>query len=415
MDSIDIGRIHCLGYGFYSSQDIRKLSVRKITNDLAFDKFTGRGVDGGLHDVNFERKLPGKPKALEIQELKGLSGSELRQLALRYLATRPRAPCKLCGTGSWVIRHINKQQIVMHPISFAAGNRSKAKMKEDMEEDYSDLLEGHEVEDQRLAPQSSQFVDMTDESEDSKMEAEYASNLSIARSMLSEAKGNQSQSKETCFPPEMIRIMLRCVWAHDGDILALLLPMLQAAKSNHQFPTDVFFMDNVLLSPSLCRWPRHVGNLVYEHPETAVYVRIVKRAQTLRSIVDFIRQRSESGSSASTEKISSLVPTISGENSIDDSRSDGALKLATVLLQAAVNGVYDMNMAITPLGLESKTGGSSNAIRLPGLRQRLERKEGLFRMHMMGKRVNFACRSVISPDPNLSVTEVSFFCQNGVI
>nr|CAH8848798.1 unnamed protein product [Trichobilharzia regenti] len=477
MDSIDIGRIHCLGYGFYSSQDIRKLSVRKITNDLAFDKFTGRGVDGGLHDVNFgvidysetcvhcgmdfsdcpghcghiefakpvfnpfmfdvlykivksfcfgcfriysadylssalyllgapERKLPGKPKALEIQELKGLSGSELRQLALRYLATRPRAPCKLCGTGSWVIRHINKQQIVMHPISFAAGNRSKAKMKEDMEEDYSDLLEGHEVEDQRLAPQSSQFVDMTDESEDSKMEAEYASNLSIARSMLSEAKGNQSQSKETCFPPEMIRIMLRCVWAHDGDILALLLPMLQAAKSNHQFPTDVFFMDNVLLSPSLCRWPRHVGNLVYEHPETAVYVRIVKRAQTLRSIVDFIRQRSESGSSASTEKISSLVPTISGENSIDDSRSDGALKLATVLLQAAVNGVYDMNMAITPLGLESKTGGSSNAIRLPGLRQRLERKEGLFRMHMMGKRVNFACRSVISPDPNLSVTEV---------
>ncbi|CAH8532801.1 unnamed protein product [Heterobilharzia americana] len=66
-----------------------------------------------------------------------------------------------------------------------------------------------------------------------------------------------------------------------------------------------------------------------------------------------------------------------------------------------------MNMAITPLGLESKVSGpNSNAIRLPGLRQRLERKEGLFRMHMMGKRVNFACRSVISPDPNLSVTEV---------
>jgi DNA-directed RNA polymerase I subunit RPA1 len=28
----------------------------------------------------------------------------------------------------------------------------------------------------------------------------------------------------------------------------------------------------------------------------------------------------------------------------------------------------------------------------PGVRQGLEKKEGLFRMHMMGKRVNFACR-----------------------
>ncbi len=34
-----------------------------------------------------------------------------------------------------------------------------------------------------------------------------------------------------------------------------------------------------------------------------------------------------------------------------------------------------------------------------GIRQQLEKKEGLFRKNMMGKRVNFACRSVISPDP----------------
>ena len=37
-----------------------------------------------------------------------------------------------------------------------------------------------------------------------------------------------------------------------------------------------------------------------------------------------------------------------------------------------------------------------------GLRQILERKEGLFRMKMMGKRVNHAARSVISPDPSLN-------------
>jgi DNA-directed RNA polymerase beta' subunit len=33
------------------------------------------------------------------------------------------------------------------------------------------------------------------------------------------------------------------------------------------------------------------------------------------------------------------------------------------------------------------------------VRQQLEKKEGLFRKNMMGKRVNYAARSVISPDP----------------
>lgn len=41
-----------------------------------------------------------------------------------------------------------------------------------------------------------------------------------------------------------------------------------------------------------------------------------------------------------------------------------------------------------------------------GLHQVLEKKEGLFRKHMMGKRVNYACRSVISPDPYLGTTEI---------
>ncbi len=36
----------------------------------------------------------------------------------------------------------------------------------------------------------------------------------------------------------------------------------------------------------------------------------------------------------------------------------------------------------------------------------LEKKEGLFRRNMMGKRVNFAARSVISPDPYISTNEV---------
>ncbi len=73
-----------------------------------------------------------------------------------------------------------------------------------------------------------------------------------------------------------------------------------------------------------------------------------------------------------------------------------------------MNAVFDVNTSVLPTGFEQRAekGSGSNAP-LPGLKQRLEKKQGLFRMNMMGKRVNYACRSVISPDPNLRVMEVS--------
>lgn len=153
--------------------------------------------------------------------------------------------------------------------------------------------------------------------------------------------------------------------------------------------------------------PRYVGGLAYEHPETAVYSRVVKRAQCLSQIVEYISQQSASGNSNAGRLVSTATSELS---TLDETgpvvRAKGALKLASLLLQAAVNGLFDSNAAAVPTGLESKSGVGT-AVRLPGLRQRLEKKEGLFRMHIMGKRVNYACRSVISPDPNLDVTEVS--------
>lgn len=41
-----------------------------------------------------------------------------------------------------------------------------------------------------------------------------------------------------------------------------------------------------------------------------------------------------------------------------------------------------------------------------GLRQLLEKKEGMFRMKMMGKRVNYGGRSVISPDPYITTDQI---------
>jgi len=66
-------------------------------------------------------------------------------------------------------------------------------------------------------------------------------------------------------------------------------------------------------------------------------------------------------------------------------------------LQGHVNGFMDSAKAA------SGPNGDAPAY---GIRQLLERKQGLFRMNMMGKRVNHACRSVISPDLNVLGSEI---------
>jgi DNA-directed RNA polymerase beta' subunit len=77
---------------------------------------------------------------------------------------------------------------------------------------------------------------------------------------------------------------------------------------------------------------------------------------------------------------------------------------ACIALQTAVNVYMD----------SSKDPASALGVSANGIRQILERKEGLFRKNMMGKRVNHACRSVISPDPYVGTNEIGvprYFAQ----
>lgn len=46
---------------------------------------------------------------------------------------------------------------------------------------------------------------------------------------------------------------------------------------------------------------------------------------------------------------------------------------------------------------------------LSGFIQRLKGKQGRFRCNLSGKRVEYTGRTVISPDPNLKITEVQYF------
>ncbi|MCK4634820.1 MAG: DNA-directed RNA polymerase subunit A', partial [Candidatus Aenigmarchaeota archaeon] len=70
------------------------------------------------------------------------------------------------------------------------------------------------------------------------------------------------------------------------------------------------------------------------------------------------------------------------------------------LLQYHVSTFFDNNLS----GVPQARHRSGRALRT--LSQRLKGKEGRFRNNLSGKRVNFSSRTVISPDPNISINEV---------
>lgn len=115
---------------------------------------------------------------------------------------------------------------------------------------------------------------------------------------------------------------------------------------------------------------------------------------------DAINQAQQNTSLTKILQANDLVRQIQGEmqnpdrNATTRRRGHGELISAMVALQKAVNGLIDQ--VPRPARRENEQG----------IKQTLEKKEGLFRMNMMGKRVNFAARSVISPDPNIETNEI---------
>uniref|UniRef100_A0A6G1SD80 DNA-directed RNA polymerase subunit n=2 Tax=Aceria tosichella TaxID=561515 RepID=A0A6G1SD80_9ACAR len=138
-------------------------------------------------------------------------------------------------------------------------------------------------------------------------------------------------------------------------------------------PTDLFFIDTILVPPPKFRPPMTQQGYSFEGPRTAAISAVMKNSVVVGNCLDnMIKEVDE----VEAEKMQPKLQTYWKE------------------LQISVHCLYDNEM--------DKYGQR----KYPGLKQLIDKKEGLFRKNMMGKRVNFAARSVISPDPNISVDQI---------
>lgn len=191
--------------------------------------------------------------------------------------------------------------------------------------------------------------------------------------------------------PVQVAAHLYMMWEINSELLDLIYGVYDSKLKKRVSSPDVFFIEVVPVPPNKFRPLSKMGDMTYEHPQNTHLTQIIK--DKLR-IADLLEQE---------KRALEVLDPVQDPKVYDNTKNDYALKTieALVALQNSVNSLID----------NSKSGSVGGTPPPPGIRQILEKKEGLFRKHMMGKRVNYAARSVISPDPYIETSEIGVCYQ----
>uniref|UniRef100_A0A7N0T457 DNA-directed RNA polymerase subunit n=1 Tax=Kalanchoe fedtschenkoi TaxID=63787 RepID=A0A7N0T457_KALFE len=166
--------------------------------------------------------------------------------------------------------------------------------------------------------------------------------------------------------PTEVESIMKDLWENEIQLCSFIGSIQRNQfQDNNKDGYSMFFLEAILVPPIKFRPPSKGGDSVMEHPQTVLLGKVISSNMDLMN------------AHANNSGHESLVQKWMG-------------------LQQSINVLFDNK---TAKGQGQKETAS-------GICQLLEKKMGIFRQKMMGKRVNFACRSVISPDPYLAVNEI---------
>nr|XP_042902443.1 DNA-directed RNA polymerase I subunit RPA1 isoform X2 [Parasteatoda tepidariorum] len=191
---------------------------------------------------------------------------------------------------------------------------------------------------------------------------------------------NEYLTKE--FTAEEARKHLLLLWKNDKIFLKHIYKLLDVPESYSGVPIDMFFMTVIIVPPSKFRRLNVMHGRKYADVQTLAFCEVLKDCILINKLLQLIKGE------VLDENEKEMVSKIPGKSNPEKFSN------AYFQLQSHINEIYDSEV-------NKKKGATTK-----GVKQILEKKEGLFRMNMMGKRVNYACRSVISPDPYIMVNEI---------
>jgi len=170
---------------------------------------------------------------------------------------------------------------------------------------------------------------------------------------------------ERVMAPEECRAHLRLLFRNCPEICSLIFgrhgPFSHMNAAGLSLASaDMFFMEVIPVPPTRFRPPATMGETLFEHPQNEMLAKVLNTSYKLRDLNADLQTAAAKGSS------------------VDDGtrrRLLSALLEALVQLQVDVNSFIDSNKNPAPV----RNGKLPPA----GVKQGLEKKEGLFRKHMM--------------------------------
>ena len=176
-----------------------------------------------------------------------------------------------------------------------------------------------------------------------------------------------------------VRLILNAVFRNEQQVIQYIFHS-RPNLSRKYVTADIFFMDVLVVPPTRFRLPSKLGDEVHENTQNQLLSKVLTTSLLIRDLNDEMAKLDKDKVSVEDRKI-----------------------IFSRLMNAFVTIQNDVNAFIDSTKAQRESGGK---VPIPGIKQVLEKKEGLFRKHMMGKRVNYAARSVISPDPNIETNEI---------
>ncbi|KAI8446938.1 hypothetical protein BY996DRAFT_4594345 [Phakopsora pachyrhizi] len=218
-------------------------------------------------------------------------------------------------------------------------------------------------------------------------------------SKVKKSKSNKrSKQVENMMLPQEARAHLRLLFKNEREICDLLFAPhcpfgLKPGSRRAQATADMFFLEVVPVPPARFRPASIMGDQTLECPQNILLTNIL--TQTIRI-------------SGLNKELIALNIKPDSNNPLQKEELEAIQNNRARVYRQILEGCIGMQVAVNSLMDSTKNPTTVTLGKLPpqGIKQILEKKEGLFRMHMMGKRVNYAARSVISPDVNIETNEI---------
>ncbi|KAG8591164.1 hypothetical protein GDO81_000070 [Engystomops pustulosus] len=196
--------------------------------------------------------------------------------------------------------------------------------------------------------------------------------------------------------PSTAREHIEALWENEGFFLKYLF---SGSELDNVFTPDMFFMDVLMVPPNRFRPMNRMGDQIFTNGQTVNLHNVLKDVFVIQKLLAVLAEEQKGPKPPQTEISEAEAEADPGVDrsflaSLPGASLTDKLYYIWIRMQVHVNIVFDSDMdrIITN--------------KFPGIRQILEKKEGLFRKHMMGKRVDYAARSVICPDMYINTNEI---------